>query len=111
MDLQSDHVRSIIHIRKMQKLCQPIVPFRVVARMVAKAHGRGAMRWRCTPAAVRAIDELMEHTLRRLVANALLVALHRGSAVVTPIDLELVGQLIPTSRRREQANSERQCVV
>eukprot|EP00035_Acanthoeca_spectabilis_P008309 m.151804 g.151804 ORF g.151804 m.151804 type:complete len:96 (+) comp14307_c0_seq3:233-520(+) len=95
----------------MQKLCQPIVPFRVVARMVAKAHGGRAMRWRCTPAAVRAIDELMEHALRRLVEEALLVALHRGSAVVTPVDLELAGKINPAARRREQANSERFCVV
>lgn len=74
----------------MQKSTAPVIPARVMSRLVGSIclyHAGKTVAM--TPAALRAIDELVETNLVRLLDDAVLVAVHAARRVVQPRDIQI----------------------
>lgn len=85
---------SLSLTRRMQRSTDPVIPARVMARLVGSiCLNHAGKTVAMTPAALRAIDELVETNLVRLLDDAVLVALHAAHRVVQPRDIQLSRRL------------------
>lgn len=92
-DFEATHANSLALKRLMECGSRPVMPYAPIAGL-AKEVGQDFkenLMW--SPAAIRALDEALELYLVNLLADANLCALHRGSACVTPKDLQFARRL------------------
>ena len=92
------HEKSLALIRRMQQSTERIIPFSVMASLIARSVPEWAVGVRWSPVAINLIDFMAEHYLVYLYEVSNLNAINRKRTHVTANDIHLANYLRSTGR-------------